>query len=243
MLPWETIATAKTPDGTPLTLARRGTEWVVRAGGHMLMSSHSHLTEERMALLALERLSEPKTVLLGGLGLGFTLRAVLDRMPQDSRVIVAELSPALIEWNKVHVAELAGKPLEDPRVRLQPGDVFKRICEGKSAYDAILLDVDNGPSALVEGANEVLYGEGGIHACLAALKVGGVLAVWSAGPDEKYLERLQRAGFEAKAKTVTTRPIGGVRHTVFVAVKPVQRQHRHANAKPRDEKPARKKHR
>lgn len=225
MLPWVIIDKAKTPDGTELVLARRGTEWVVRAAGRTLMSSQSHGSEEQLARLAFEKVPDAKTVLLGGLGLGFTLKATLERLPADGRVIVAEMSHALVEWNRTLAADLAGRPMEDGRVRLQMGDVFKRIAEGKGAYDAVLLDVDNGPSALAQQSNELLYGETGIHLCHASLRMGGVLAVWSAGPDEKYLDRLQRAGFEAKARTVTARPDGGVRHVIFVAVKvPPQRR-------------------
>jgi spermidine synthase len=227
MLPWETIEKATTPDGAALNLVRRGSEWVVRADGRVLMSSAVHGSEERLAELALAQVPAAKTVLLGGLGLGFTLRATLDLLGPEGRVIVVELSRALVDWNRTHVAGLAGRPLDDPRVRLQLGDVFPRLAESKGVYDAILLDVDNGPSAVAHAQNELLYGDGGIAVCLAALRVGGVLAVWSAGPDERYLKRLQRAKFEAQAKTVTARAEGGVRHTIFLAVKPALR-HRHS---------------
>jgi spermidine synthase len=159
-------------------------------------------------------------VLLGGLGLGFTLRAALERAPADARVVVAELSPALVGWVRGPVAHLAGRPLEDPRVRLQVGDVLARIAEAKGAYDAILLDVDNGPSALAHAGNDRLYGGRGVRACRDALRAGGALAVWSAGPDERYLSQLERAGLEARAEVVPARGGGGVRHVVFVGVKP-----------------------
>jgi spermidine synthase len=219
MLPWKTIERARAPDGTELVLARRGAEWVVRAGGRTLMSSRQHGSEEALGALALGRAARLRTILLGGLGLGFTLRAVLDRAPASARVVVAELAPALAAWNRGPVAELAGRPLEDPRVRLQLGDVHGRIAEARGAFDAILLDVDNGPSALAHGGNDRLYGMQGVRACRDALADGGVLATWSAGPDERYLARLGRAGLEAEARAVPAREGDGARHVVFLAVK------------------------
>ncbi|BDG09983.1 spermine/spermidine synthase domain-containing protein [Anaeromyxobacter paludicola] len=219
MQPWETVDRARAPDGTELVLARRGEEWVVRAGGHVLMSSRVHGSEEALAALALRRVDRPRAVLLGGLGLGFTLRALLDRLPPDAKVVVTELSPELAGWNRDHVAHLAGRPLDDARARLQVGDVLGRIAEAKGAYDAIVLDVDNGPSALAHAGNQKLYLRKGIEACRDALRGGGVLAVWSAGPDEAYLARLTRAGFDARAEVVPARQGGGQKHVVFVAKK------------------------
>lgn len=222
MLRWEIVDRARAPDGAELQLARRGDEWVVRAAGHVLMSSRVHGSEEALAALALARLDRaPRAVLLGGLGLGFTLRAVLDRLPADARAIVVELVPALTEWNRGPVAGLAGRPLDDPRVRLQSGDVLGRIAEAERAWDAILLDVDNGPSALAHGANSRLYAPKGLRACHRALKQGGVLAVWSAGPDEAFVERLGAAGFEAEQRPVPARSgtSKGVRHVVFLATR------------------------
>jgi spermidine synthase len=218
--PWETIDRALAPDGTELVLARRGDEWVVRAAGRVLMSSRVHGSEEALATLALARVVRPRTVLVGGLGLGFTLRAALDRLPPDARAVVAELSPALVAWNRGPVGDLAGRPLEDGRVRLQQADVRARIAEARGAFDAILLDVDNGPSALAHPANDALYGDRGVRACRDALRLGGVLAVWSAGPDAGYRARLERAGFSVDEVPVPARGAGagGVRHVVFVAV-------------------------
>jgi spermidine synthase len=217
--PWETVDRALAPGGTELVLARRGDEWVVRAGGRVLMTSRAHGSEEALATLALDRVARPRTVLLGGLGLGFTLRAALDRLPADARAIVAELVPALAAWNRGPVAALAGRPLDDPRVRLQLGDVQARIAEARGAFDAILLDVDNGPAALAHAANDALYGDRGVRACREALRPGGVLAVWSAGPDAAYRDRLERAGFEVEAASVPARGAGagGVRHVILLA--------------------------
>lgn len=221
MLPWTTVDRATVPDGAELVLARRGDEWVVRAGGRVLMSSRQHGSEEALAALALRRVARPRTVLLGGLGLGFTLRAALDRVPEDARVIVSELSPALVAWNREHVGHLAGHPLDDPRTRLQQGDVLARIAEAKGAFDAILLDVDNGPSAVAQPANDRLYGDRGIRACRDALRAGGVLAVWSAGPDERYRARLEKAGLAPEVVPVPARSgtARGVRHVVFLGAR------------------------
>ncbi|HZZ84124.1 MAG TPA: hypothetical protein VFE30_06275 [Anaeromyxobacteraceae bacterium] len=219
MQPWETVDRARAPDGTELVLARRGEEWVVRAGGHALMSSRVHGSEEALAALALRKVEHRRAVLLGGLGLGFTLRALLDRLPVEAKVVVTELSPELAGWNRTHLAHLAGRPLDDPRVRLQLGDVLGRIAEAKGAYDAILLDVDNGPSALAHAGNRKLYVRKGVEACRDALRAGGVLAVWSAGPDAAYLERLERVGLSARAEVVPARQSGGQKHVVFVAKK------------------------
>lgn len=219
MQPWAIVDRAPAPGGAELQLARRGDEWVVRAGGQVLMSSRAHGSEEALAALALRRLERPRTVLLGGLGLGFTLRAALDRLPPEARVIVAELSAELAAWNRGPVAHLAGRPLDDPRVRLQIGDVAGRIAEARGAFDAILLDVDNGPSPVGRAGNRSLYGPRGVRTCLEALRPGGVLAVWSAGPDERYRERLERAGLEARAEEVPARAGGGTRHVVFLGRK------------------------
>jgi spermidine synthase len=221
MQPWETVDRARAPDGTELVLARRGEEWVVRAGGRVLMSSRMHGSEEALAEIALRRAAERRTVLLGGLGLGYTLRATLDRVPTDARVILAELVPELVAWNRGPVAHLAGRPLDDPRVRLQVGDVGGRIREATKAFDAILLDLDNSPASLVLPANDRLYGDAGVRACRDALRPGGVLAVWSAGPEPRYTARLERAGLAVEERVVPGRGAGagGVKHVIFVGVK------------------------
>lgn len=233
MLPWETVDRAHAPDGTELVLARRGAEWVVRCGGHVLMSSRQHGSEDALASLALARVARRGTVLVGGLGLGFTVRAALDRLPTDAHVLVAELTPALVAWNRGPLAKVAGRPLDDRRVRVEEVDVLSRLTRSRGAFDAILLDVDNGPSALV-AANASLYDEAGIAACHAALAPGGVLALWSAGPDERYRARLERQGFEAEARIVSARGDGtGARHVVFLARKAAAPGADHSSRRPR----------
>jgi spermidine synthase len=218
--PWEIVDRTAAPDGAELVLARRDDEWVVRVAGRTLMSSRVHGSEEALAAVALRGLEAPRAVLVGGLGMGFTVRAALDRLPAETRVVVVELVQGLVGWNRGPLAALAGRPLEDPRVRLQGGDVTTRIAEAKGAYDAILLDVDNGPSALAHAGNAALYGDRGVRACAGALRAGGVLAVWSAGPDERYRERLERTGLEVREETVAARGAGGgVRHVVIVGRK------------------------
>lgn len=225
MQPWKIVDRAHAPDGTEVVLARRGEEWVIRTGGLVLMSSRMHGSEEALAALALGKLEIQRTILIGGLGLGFTLRAVLDRVPVDARVIVADLVPEVVTWNRGPVAHLAGRCLDDPRVRLQIGDVAGRIAEATKAFDAILLDVDNGPSSVVHAGKGWLYGQKGARACLDALKPGGVLAVWSAGPDQRYVETLERAGFATETHFVSARSSGGgVRHVIHLGMKRAARR-------------------
>jgi len=218
--PWETIEKALAPDGTEMVLARRDDEWVVRYGGKVLMSSRQHGSEDALADLALKKAANRRTVLVGGLGLGFTVRAALDRIPVDAKVVVAELTPALLDWNRRLVGKLAGRPLDDPRTHVHIGDCVQRILEARSAYDAILLDIDNGPGSMVHESNHRLYGRRGIAACRDALRQGGVLAVWSAHHDIPYLERLRRAGLDAESRIVPARgDAGGLKHVLFLAVK------------------------
>ena len=220
MKPWETVEKSLAPDGTEMVLARRDGEWVVRYGGKVLMSSRQHGSEDALAELALPKARHRRAVLVGGLGLGFTARAALDRIPTDAKVVIAELTPALVGWNRRLVGKLAGRPLDDPRCKVHVGDVVDRIAEARAAYDAILLDVDNGPGSMVHEGNHRLYGHRGIAACRIALAEGGVLAVWSAHHDEAYLRRLEKGGFAATARLVPARgPAGGLKHVLFLAGK------------------------
>jgi spermidine synthase len=217
MQPWQTIERALTPDGTELVLARRGEEWVVRAAGQVLMSSRVHGSEETLAKYALERVTAPKRVLVGGLGLGFTLRAALDGLAREARVEVVELVPELVEWNRTHIAHLAEEPLDDPRVVVAIGDVYDKVVAATGTLDLLVLDVDNGPSALTQGRNGRLYSEAGTRKCAGALRTGGVLALWSASSDERYRKNLEAAGFSVEMKTVAARPGSGARDVLFLA--------------------------
>jgi spermidine synthase len=220
VLPWITVDETRTGDGTVLRLVRRGGEWEVCHEGLVLMSNRAHLSEDQLARLAFAKVPRARTVLIGGLGLGFSLRAALDLLGPRGKVLVAEQSPSVVEWNRTHVSDLAGRPTEDPRVTVHVGDVRSCIAGASAAYDLILLDVDNGPAALIHAANAGLYDAAGILACHAALKKGGALAVWAAQPDDDYLRRLRRGAFEASAVRVAPRPgAGGRKHVVFVAVK------------------------
>jgi len=219
MLAWETIDRTHAPDGKELVLARRGTEWQVRAAGLVLMVSHEHGSEEVMSDYALERVKAPRDVLVGGLGLGFSLRATLDKVGPHAKVTIAELVPQLVEWNRAHVGHFAGHPLDDPRTVLRVGDVYDRIAEAPDGFDAILLDVDNGPAALAHTKNNRLYSPTGVLRCGEALRPGGVLAVWSAQPDQRYVARLEHAGFKVEVKTVGNYKGAGARHVLFLATK------------------------
>lgn len=216
MTPWEILGKARAPDGEELTLARRGDELVIRIGGRDLMSSRLHGSEEEMARVACEGARPDARVLVGGLGLGYTLRATLDALGPAARVVVAEIVPAVLEWNRGPLAHLARRPLHDPRVAVEATDVGSVIRRPGARWDAILLDVDNGPVALTRRANQVLYTSVGLDATKRALRPGGVLAVWSAAPDEPFGQRLKRAGFKVTVVPTPARgPKGGSMHTVF----------------------------
>jgi spermidine synthase len=218
MLETAAIDSATMSDGTQFVLARRGDEWLVRAGGMLLMSSRMHDSEETLAARAIERVANPRPVLVGGLGLGYTLRAVLDRVPRDGEVTVAELVPAVVEWNRTHVSGLAGNPLADPRVKVVVGDVFDTIKRAPRSFAVILLDVDNGPISLSQARNQRLYSDRGVRACHAALQPGGVLAVWSAGRSARFEKRLAYAGFKVDVLRVSARKGGsGGHYFLFMA--------------------------
>ena len=223
MKPWELLGQTRAPDGAELALTLRSGEYVILANGKSLMSSRMHGSEEALAAFACARIRgrrEPRvSVLIGGLGMGFTLRATLDLLPQDAAVVVAELLPAVVEWNLGPLGPLAGHPLKDRRVRVEPGDVGVTLRSSVNAFDAILLDVDNGPAAFASSGNAGLYNNAGLAAARAALRDGGVLAVWSAREDRKFEQRLRYAGFRVEVERVRGRlKKGGPRHTIFLGV-------------------------
>jgi len=219
MRPWETLAKAVAPDGSPIELRRRGHELLIRADGYDLMSSEDDDSSLALATVALRALGRPATrVLVGGLGMGFTLRAALDGVGADAVVEVAELIPAVAEWNRGPIAPVANAPLEDPRAELHVGDVAKRIKAAEGHYDAILLDVDNGPDALAHDRNEGLYAARGLGRAHRALRPGGVLAVWSFSDDPAFTRRCTNAGFKARVEKVAASRKGrGRYHFVWVA--------------------------
>jgi spermidine synthase len=211
-----------TPDGTLLKLARRDDEYIILANGRSLMSSGMYGSEEALATLGCRRARtlERPCILIGGLGMGFTLRSTLDFLPADATVVVAELLPAVVEWNRGPLGPLASHPLKDKRVRLEIADVAVTLWSSPGKFDAVLLDVDNGPSALTASDNAWLYGDRGIAAALEALNDDGVLAVWSAREDRKFEKRLRYGGFAVQVEHVRGRlKKGGPHHTIFLAHK------------------------
>jgi spermidine synthase len=221
--PLELIGQTLTPNGIDMKLTRRANEYIILANGKSLMSSRMHGSEEALATLACrraQRLKQP-CVLVGGLGMGFTLRATLDFLPPDAIVEVAELVPAVVDWNRGPLGPLAGHPLKDRRVRVHVGDVAVTLGAGPGRFDAVLLDVDNGPAAFTSSDNARLYDDRGLAAARAALKIGGVLAVWSARDDRKFEQRLRYGGFTVEVERVRARlKKGGPRHTIFLGHKP-----------------------
>jgi len=222
MIPWVLLDSAKIPGSNELRLWQRGEEFSIRLGRDELMNSRIHGSEEELAALACERVGDRAvpTLLIGGLGMGFTLRAALDALKAESKIVVAELMPAVIAWNKGPLARLTGNSLEDPRVRLVEGDVGETIRAQADAYDAILLDVDNGPEGLTRAANDGLYDLDGLAAARTALKANGVLLVWSAGEDQKFTQRLRRSGFEVEVVRTRARGArGGAKHVIWMATR------------------------
>lgn len=207
-------------DGGELILYRQGDEYMIRVDGHELMSSRAHGSEEDLARLAcepLEGIPAPK-VLLGGLGMGYTLRAALDVLPPDAVVTVVELVPAVLEWNRGPLGGLAKQPLNDNRVRVRLEDVGAVMRKSNRFYHAIILDVDNGPTALTSRSNHFLYSRPGLAVARRALTPGGILAVWSASPDERFTQRLRRNNFAVNTFQVAARGCTrDPKHTLFIA--------------------------
>jgi spermidine synthase len=222
MTPRELIATAQIPGGEELRLFRRGGDFMIVLDRNELMSSRMSGSEEALATMTCERLDGRVAphLLIGGYGMGFTLRAALARLDARARITVAELVPEIIAWARGPMAELAAGCLEDPRVSLREQDVAMVIDSAAATYDAILLDVDNGPDGLVRLANDRLYTLSGLASAKAALKPGGVLAVWSAAPDAAFARRLAKAGFAVEEVAVKARSNGkGPRHVIWFATK------------------------
>jgi spermidine synthase len=216
------IGTAQVPDGVELRLMRRGGEFTIVLDGNELMSTRVSASEEALARLTCERLSGRASpqLLIGGYGMGFTLRAALAALDADASLVVAEIVPEIIEWALGHMSVLTADCLIDPRVMVVQDDVAMLIDAAHEAYDAILLDVDNGPDGLVRRVNDWLYYPHGLEAAMQALLPGGVLAVWSAHPDDAFAARLAAAGFTVEEVSVPERANGrGARHVIWFATK------------------------
>lgn len=224
MIPWSLLDRAEMPGGGgELRLMKRGAEFSIRLGHNELMNSRLSGSEEALATMSCARIQDRRApqVLIGGLGMGFTLRAALGELGPDARIVVAELVPAVVAWAKGPMAEVFGACLADSRVGIEEVDVGGLIRSARSAYDAILLDVDNGPEGLTRKANDALYDMDGLRAARTALRPGGVLAIWSSAPDRHFTQRLRKTGFavdEARVRAHGAR--GGARHVIWIATSP-----------------------
>jgi spermidine synthase len=223
VIPWSRLARAQIPGtGGELLLLERNGEFVIRAEGRELMTSRAHASEEALGALGAEALGARPAprVLVGGLGMGYTLAAALRALGPGAQVVVAELVPAVVEWNRGPLSALAGHPLRDARVRVREADVAEELRAGRGAWDAVLLDVDNGPEALTRPGNDWLYRPGGLAAARDALRPGGVLATWSAGAAPRYARRLRAAGFRVEERRLPAGPTGrGGRRVVWLATR------------------------
>lgn len=223
MARFELLGTATIPGkGTQLRLLQRNDEFAIKIAGTTgeLMNSRLHGSEDALATLACERIADHPAprVLIGGLGMGFTLAAALQALGDTAEVTVAELVPEVESWNRGPLGAAAGYPLLDPRARVHLGDVVQLIRESANTYDAIVLDIDNGPEGLTRKENDWLYTTAGVEAAQAALRPDGILAYWSAGQDPSFTERLKRAGLSVDPVTVRAhRPGKGARHVIWLA--------------------------
>ncbi|HHH42832.1 MAG TPA: hypothetical protein ENK49_01735 [Gammaproteobacteria bacterium] len=221
MNPWVLLDSAPVPgNGGELHLYRRGDEYSIKlAGGSELMNSRVHGSEDALAERACARLADTPQprLLVGGLGMGFTLAAALRRLGEQAGVDVAEVVPAVVAWNREWLGACADHPLQDARVKLHEVDVANLLRSSRQTYDAILLDVDNGPEGLTRRENDWLYSLNGLNAAYAALRPRGVLAVWSAGPDQRFSQRLRKTGFMAEETRVRAHGSKGARHIIWIA--------------------------
>jgi spermidine synthase len=220
MIPRVLLDIAPIPGGGELRLIRRGDDYWIMIGANALMSTRLRGSEEALATLACERIAErPRpSMLIGGLGMGFTLRAALGALPGDARVVVSELVPAIVAWARGPMGEVHGASLDDPRVRVVETDVGDLIAAARAEYDAILLDVDNGPDALSLKSNDRLYDLEGLGRARSALRPGGILAIWSAAPDAAFARRLAKAGFRVEEITVRAHAgRKGAKHVIWLA--------------------------
>ncbi|MGJ4857152.1 hypothetical protein ACN6KF_003137 [Labrys sp. La1] len=220
MIPWKHLDTATIPNGgAELRLKQRGSEFSIRLGSIELMNSRLSGSEEALATMTAERLAARKhpRILIGGLGMGFTLRAALASFPEDAEIVVAELVPSVVTWARGPMAEIFAGSLDDRRVSIELGDVDRMIRSGRR-FDAILLDVDNGPEGLTHAGNDRLYSLEGLAAARGALTAGGLLAVWSQGPSSAFARRLHQAGFAVdEVRVRANKGRSGARHVIWFA--------------------------
>ncbi len=221
MLPWVELGRAKVPGGDEFRLMQRGDEFTIFAGTIGLMGSRQSGSEEVMADIAFARVGgrAKARVLIGGLGMGFTLRRVLAKFGADAEIVVAELVPEIVSWARGPLAGLHGTSLDDPRVTLKLGDVGNVMAADAQKFDAILLDVDNGPEGLSRPGNDRLYSAGGISAAKAALRPGGMAAIWSVAPDPKFTKRLGQSGMKVEELKARAHGGKGARHVIWVATR------------------------
>jgi spermidine synthase len=224
VIPLEEIDRAEVPGHeSEVILLRRETEFSIRTAGKELMNSRLHASEDLLGELACSRLERKsgRKILVGGLGMGYTLSAVIKQSAPDTHITVSELIPAVVEWNRKYLGHLAGFPLADPRVSVAEEDVAETISRSNCTWDAILLDVDNGPGGLTRKSNDRLYTRSGLKTSLSALRPGGILAVWSPGADAAFTRRLAQCGYRTETVTVRAhKPAKGARHTICLAAKP-----------------------
>lgn len=219
MIPWELLDSSKVVgEAEKMSLHRRGDEYSIKTGYSELMNSRMHGSEDALAELGCKHLykTSQARVLIGGLGMGFTLAETLKHVGNDAEVVVAELVPAVIEWNKTYLSALAGHPLKDKRVKVHQGDVGNLIRAEQGGFDAILLDVDNGPEGLTRKENDALYSLAGLKSGLAGLKEKGVFGVWSTFPDPRFSKRMQQAGFKVEEVRVRAHGKRGSKHMLWL---------------------------
>lgn len=215
----ERLGEARTPKGTVIALYRHDGAYLIRADGVELMSTRRHLSEDRLAEVACAplRATPGARVLIGGLGLGFTLRAALRELGPDAEVVVAELVPEVIAWNADPAFDLSAAAMRDPRVRIVQGDVTDVLRANRAGFDAIMLDTDNGPDGMLMSENARLYALRGIVATVSALRPGGVIAYWSVGDDPRFVEALEGAGLSVETLRVRAHATSGPMHVLYVA--------------------------
>lgn len=216
MKPWEILGTATTPDGSHFELQCRDGTFVIRTDGYDLMTSYSHGSEDAMMSLACPRTRSDACILVGGLGMGYTLAATLDLLPPGGKVVVAELVPEVVEWNRGPLGPLTGHPMDDPRTCLVVGDVADVIRDSESRFDAILLDVDHGVDSFTMAGNAWLYTPRGLSTAHRSLRPGGALAIWTVGTARAFESRLRAAGFIASTHPVRGYKEGGGHYSVLV---------------------------